>query len=1583
MECPLTSLFEHTSIRALARFLANDRGIGDAAQKASQQQSAGDEKSMRTNAIAIVGMAGRFPGAADVDGFWNNLRDGVESIQRFTREELLASGLDPQLIDSSHYVPARAILDNVDQFDASFFGYTPREAELIDPQQRLFIECAWEALERAACDPQQFAGRIGVYGGCNINTYLQNIRSRPDIMSSAGDLQVLTSSDKDFIATRTSYKLDLRGPAVAVQTACSTSLVAVHQACQSLLNGECDMALAGGASVTLPIKRGYVYTEQGIASPDGHCRAFDKEARGTVGGDGVAVVALKRLDDALRDGDLIHAVIRGTAINNDGGRKVGFTAPSIEGQTNAISAALSKANVDPSTLDYVEAHGTGTELGDPIELAALKRAIPPRSDGSRCLIGSVKSNIGHLDAAAGAAGLIKTVTAIRQGQIPPVLHFTAPNPKLELEGSAFALAERLMDWPKPHDRPRRAGVSSFGMGGTNAHAVLEQAPQRAGSAAPARREQILLICARTPAALDAASARLAEHLRAHPQLPLADVAHTLRVGRRRFEHRRAVVAATSDDAVRALKSSTSEQSWTAKASSAGGVVFLFPGQGTQHVAMGRGLYDSEPVYRAAVDKTASLFSAMGLDVLPVLVPTEERVERLLERTSITQAALFTVEVALARLWMSWGIQPIACIGHSIGEISAAVVCESLTLEDAVKLVAERGRLMEKAPAGAMLAVPLPVDRVTKLLSANLWISAINAPSLCTVSGTVDAIEHLSHSLSQQGVECRRLRTSGAFHSGLMDEVARELEHAVSGISTRAPKIPYISNVTGDWISPQLIESRSYWGQHVRQAVRFAEGISRILSEKSPSILLEIGPGHTLGQLARAQFDPQRRQSVTVVTSMRHPTQTDVEDSAVVAYAIAQMAVRGVEPDWNTLEPSAGRQRVELPTYPFERKRYWIEKMPARASAASQPRASAASLMQKQNDVRQWLHTPQWRIESWRRSTKPGASQLKGQNVLLLSDGSDLFRSLRDELDATGANVTNASVGDRYSPIDAAGQVTLDPSRAEHWRMLASDLKSHGQMPHQIVHVWLAAEDGERPLRERVDRARMLGFDAIRHAAAAMSDGRALRLSVLTRRGCSVSGEQPVRAELGLVAGLCRVLPQEIPGLACQLIDIDPDSDAATHVLSEMATKRPEPLVAYRGGRRAVQEFGPVDPAELIHPLPLHDGGVYWITGGLGNVGLAIARSIATRCKAKLVLSSRSGLPPQEEWDSLLQSRPESDPIHDRLRKLRELEFLGATVQVVKMDLQDPGQLKGAVSHIEATLGPLRGVIHAAGDTAFDIFAPAHELTSAMSQRHFAPKVHGLIALDEALDGRELDIKLMTSSLASVFGGPKMAAYAAANAFMDAFAENRGWTSVNWDGWNFAGDAGNGRLAATAMTADEGAAAFENVLRLGGAAQVAVCTTDFAPRWERWVVNRGQLAAAEEASSAPADSGDTYERPQLENAFIAPRDDVEQAVAHMWSELIGVSNIGAEDDFFQLGGHSLMATQLLSRIRDAFRVEITLQQIFAAPTVSAIAQGIIAREAKPGQAMKIAGLLKKIRNMSPAEREQLLARQRGGTEKGAG
>ncbi|MES1243434.1 MAG: amino acid adenylation domain-containing protein [Acidobacteriota bacterium] len=1349
-ELSMVDLFRHPTVSALARFLSpgNEAILAAPAALPRREAPAGRD-------VAIVGMAGRFPGAGSVGELWRRLRAGDECLSLLSAEELAAAGVDPGRLADPAYVRAAGVIEGAELFDAAFFGFNPREAELMDPQHRVFLECAWQALEDAGYDSERCGGRVGLYAGVGINTYLHHAGVE-QVEALAGRYQAFIANDKDFVPTRVSYKLDLKGPSVNVQTACSTSLVALHLACQALLSGDCDMALAGGVAVRSPQKTGYLYEEGGIASPDGHCRAFDAAARGTVFGNGVGLVVLKPLARALADGDTVRAVIRGTAINNDGAVKVGYTAPSVEGQARVIADALAAARVEPETVTYVEAHGTGTPMGDPIEVAALAEVFGARTERRGfCALGSVKTNLGHLDTAAGVAGLIKTVLALEHRELPPSLHYTAPNPRIDFAGSPFYVNAALAPWES--DGPRRAGVSSCGIGGTNAHVVLEEAPPLE-PAAPSRPWQLLVLSARMPGALDEATRNLADALRTRPDLDLADAAHTLQAGRRAFQHRRALVCRERDEAVAALAALDPERLLSGAAEPGERpVVFLFPGQGSQHAGMARGLYAGEPAFRRELDACAEgLLPHLGLDLRELLFPEpggEEEAGRELERTAIAQPALFAVEHALACVWMEWGIQARAMLGHSVGEYVAACLAGVFTLEEGLALIAARGRLMQSLPGGAMLGVQLPETELASLLRspelASVSIAAVNGPAACVASGDPGAVAALGRRLDARGARHRRLHTSHAFHSAMMDPILDRFAAEVGRVRLQAPRLPYISNLTGTWITAAEATDPSYWVRHLRSAVRFADGVRALLAEPGQA-LLEVGPGNALSTLARPCLPAG--DSRVVAASLPHPREAQ-PDGAVMLRALGRLWMAGVRVDWQGFAAHERRRRVPLPTYPFQRQRFWLE---PKAAAPAKP----VDRLERKADLADWFHAPLWR-QSIPPPRFPEGEGNEG-SWLLLADadgpGARLASLLAERLERLGRRATVAR--------------TAPPGRREDYDALVEG------RPDRIVHLWNVAELDKG--RERAFDSLVFLVQALERADPAASVGLTVVSTGLHRIGGESGDLQPERA---LLLGPVQVIPQEVPRIACRSLDVElpaPGSPEEEDLVDDLLAEASSPggpsdaVVAWRGGRRWVRAFGPARLDRDSGPVPrVRDGGVYLVTGGLGGVGLALARELAVLARVKLALLGRSATEPGEE----------------ARRAIAELEALGAEVMTVAADVVDEVAVAAALAAVEERFGPVCGVIHAAGVPGGGLLQLK---TPEAAEKVLAPKVHGTRVLAASLAGRTLDFFVLCSSINSVIGGFGQVDYCAANAFLDAFAQasfrRRGpyFVSVGWDRWEEVG-----------------------------------------------------------------------------------------------------------------------------------------------------------------------------------------------------
>lgn len=1372
--------------------------------------------------IAIIGMAIRVPDANGPEQFWTNLTTGLESVRSYTDEELLAKGVSPATLADPHYVKSGIPLQDLDQFDPEFFGFSPKEAGILDPQHRHFYEVCWEALERAGHTPEGFDGAIGLFGGCGMGAYFTfNLLTNPELVDNVGLFLLRhTGNDKDFLVTRVSYAFNLKGPSVNVQTACSTSLVAAHMAVQSLLSGECDMALAGGVTIEFPHGVGYHYKEGEVLSPDGHCRTFDHRSKGTVFGSGAGVVVMRRLADALADGDHIHAIIKGSAVNNDGSRKVGYLAPSVDGQAACVAEALAVADIDADTLSYVECHGTATPVGDPIEIAALTQAFRASSERvGYCKVGSVKTNIGHLDTAAGVASLIKASLALEHQQIPPSLNFEAPNPRIGFEGSPFVVANTLADWQRG-STPRRAGVNSLGVGGTNAFVVLQEPPVRPASPVDAA-PQLLLLSARNRKALDENGKRLAAWLRAHPEAALADVAWTLKAGRRGFEQRRVLAAADTAEAIRLLEEGDPKRVFTHSLElERPRLAFMFPGGGAQYVQMGRGLYEREPVFRQVIDQgLAILKNRFGADLAPVLLPQGEPAPDLVERIGRPSAQLpltFLVEMALTRLWEHYGVKPDMVIGHSMGENAAACVAGVFSFEDGLGLLLLRGQLVEQTPPGGMVSVPMAAADLKPLLGDALDLASANSPQLSVFSGPPEALDALSEKLKADGIDSQRVRVNVAGHSRLLDGILPRFRAYLQSIRLHPPKLPIVSNHTGKLLDAAQATDPEYWVQHFRHAILFADGVDTLLANDD-LVFLEVGPGNMLGSFVRQN---PRAPGQRVLSSMRHP-QDATPDDVYFRTVMGRLWALGVD---FAAEKLWGKQRrrLPLPTYAFQHARYWID--PGIGSAQAGKADAARPL--KLPELGDWFRKPRW--------VQQGIVELDEQpHTWLAFVGRDaLSRALVARLREAGHRVVSVLPGDAFAQLDEHSYTLAAEAGGAGYQELVDALAARELAPDRVLHGWLVTLDRAfRPGSTFLHRNQEHGFYSLFHLVRALSKAgladAALHLTVLAN-GAQRVGDEPLPfPDKATALGPCAVIPREFPGLSCAFVDIDlasgasngrkpPPADAeAARVAADIADELFAPagsrVVAWRKGVRWQRHIGPFKAAPTDAAPRLRDGGSYLITGGLGGIGGVLAEWLARHCKAKLALIGRTPLPQRGDWDDWLARHKADDSICRAIVQIRRLEALGATVLPLAADVAVAESMAEAVAQARQAFGPIHGVFHAAGvirDSLIAMKSPRD------IEDVFAAKIYGTLILDELLRETPLDFMVLFSSTSAYIAPAGQVDYVGASAFVNAFAEScRGQrrypvTAIAWGVWKDVGLVGTLGTPKAAAADDAGIAHAE-------------------------------------------------------------------------------------------------------------------------------------------------------------------------------
>jgi acyl transferase domain-containing protein/thioesterase domain-containing protein/acyl carrier protein len=1355
------------------------------------------------NDIAIIGMALRVPGASTPEQFWDNLRRGHESLETYTEEHLRAQGVPPALLADPNYVRAGMPLQDFDQFDPEFFGFSPKEAAILDPQHRQFYEVAWEALERAGCVPENTEGAIGVFAGCGMGAYFsQNILRNADLMRSVGLFLLRhTGNDKDFLSTRVSYAFDLKGPSINVQTACSTSLVATHLAVQSLLSRETDVALAGGVTIEIPHGVGYVYHEGEILSPDGHCRSFDHRSRGTVFGSGVAVVVLKRLDDAQRDGDHVHAVIKGSAVNNDGASKVGYLAPSVEGQAAAITEAIALAGLEAGDIGYVECHGTGTQMGDPIEVAALTQAFRESSSGvADCLIGSVKSNIGHLDTAAGVAGLIKAVLALEHEAVPPSLNFEAPNPAIAFDGSPFRVAAELTPWPRGR-RPRRAAVNSLGVGGTNAFVVVEEAPLRTPGAKSPPRPAVLSLSARSRKALDDYGLRLAAWLRAHPDADLGQVAVSLARGRRAFDQRRVLAVRDAAEAIELLEKPDPRRVFSlAQEVDRPSLVFMFPGGGAQYPGMARTLYEAEPAFRAAMDRGLDLLrTRFGVDLRPVFAMDPVKgpeIEGALSRPSIQLPLVFLIELSLVALWRSYGVKPDALIGHSMGENAAACAAGVFSLEDGLGLVLLRGRLMDDVPDGGMLSVPMAASELRELLGPDLDLAAANGPTLSIASGAREPLDALAVRLAKQGVEARRVRINIAAHSRMLEGILEPFRSYLRGIRLHAPDLPIVSNHTGTWLSAAQATDPEYWVRHLRNTVLFSDGVQLLLQQKD-RVFLEVGPGSILSSFVRQSHEaPVQR----VLGSLRHP-EDPAPDDVYFRTVLGRLAAMGVAVDREQVWPAA-IPRLPLPTYAFQHSRYWVEPT-AQDLVAQDDQALVPERLERLED---WLSGPRW----VQRGIFDEQTERECLTWCVFHDRDPLARVAVDSLRSEGHRVVEVVAGDAFARLDDEHYTLAPEGGAAVYLQLIEALVAADRLPDRVLHTWLLTRrEAFRPGKTFLHRNQEFGFYSLFYLARAFAKRGASKRShwiVAGNGGVSLNGEMARYPDKATVLGACAVIPRELPTITCNYVDLQvviapgvarkgasvaapDDARLGQSLLQELHAPPANGVTAWRDRVRWVRYLAPHRSKSTGKAVPIRERGVYLITGGFGGVAGIIADWLAREHRARLVLMSRTPLPPRAEWAAWIAEHGLHESISTAIRRIRELEDLGAEVLPVAADVSVSEQVEDAIEAVKARFGGLQGVFHAAGVLRDGLIALKSEREI---EEVFSAKLYGSLVLDRACKALPLDFMILFSSVSAYVAPVGQIDYVAANAFLNAFAESchgaRSYpvVAVNWGIWKDVG-----------------------------------------------------------------------------------------------------------------------------------------------------------------------------------------------------
>ncbi|NLW47675.1 MAG: KR domain-containing protein [Firmicutes bacterium] len=1416
--------------------------------------------------IAIIGMSGRFPGANSIEAYWQNLKNGIPAIRFLDDEELLSRGVDRRSLQKPGYVKVCSMLDDIELFDASFFGYTPREAALMDPQHRIFLECAWEALESAGYSPEKTAEIISVFASATTNTYLlYNLLSNPELLNQLDPVQIDVSNGNDYLATRVSYKLNLTGPSCTVQSACSSSLVAVHMACQNLLNQESDIAIAGGISIDVRQQYGYQYSDGSIVSPDGYCRAFDAEANGTVFGSGVGVVVLRRLEDALAKGDTIFAIIKGSAMNNDGADKVGYTAPGVDGQAAVIAEALSVAGCGAETISYVETHGTGTKMGDPVEIRALSKAFKAQTTTEKnyCAIGSVKTQIGHLAGAAGISSLIKTVLALHYRQIPASLNFKAPNPEIDFLSTPFFVNTELKEWEHPL---RRAGVSSFGVGGTNVHLVLEEAPEVKVTDS-VRNCHLLLLSAKTENALTLTREALVESLRQNSGLNPADVTFTLQTGRKDFNYRLFAVFSDLKEAVAILQSGDNSKivsSFTDLENRP--VVFVFPGEDNQEDYIPCGLYEHEPLFKEKYDKCLDILNELlSKTGQPNVRITRQSIYELEGSPILKKIDHFITEYSLAAFLITIGIIPEAMIGEGVGEYTTACVAGVLSVEQVFLL-------------------------------------------------------YLGQDLSAE--------------NNISEQAHFDFQNAIRELQRNAPKIPFISAISGHWISDSEALSADYWLAVRKTTSQFTSGLLKITDDETEKIFLQIGR-------SSLNSDAMTGLKNALIYRTNNDYQGNESDVSSFFHVLGELWLKGVKIDWQGLYINETRRRIPLPTYPFKRERYWIERI-QQGALEEDARPSIEKNIIKENDPDNWFYFP-----GWKSSNLPNKDYVFEQEEkwLVFCDQSPFSSELDRYLKANKQRVILVYAGGSFQTL-AKDCYSIHPGQQRDYQALFTTLKDQDVVPSKILHLWSLNNDpdfGKDSLTDTTtfDAFQEKGFWSVIYTAVALEKPSlpdfSYQMWIITDHLLEVENNDIICPEKATLLSPVRVIPIEYPYIDCYCLDLKQTNisssgvvENVSRIFKEIQTAGSDKIIAFRGKRRWLPNYEQIQLKELHKPLRRE--GVYLVTDDSNGIGLLIAEYLVKTCQAKVILIENKSFPQRGSW-SLWSNKEEI--VGNKIQKIIDLEETGR-LQWDCMDLSEYEPVEQLIKQVIESYGALHGVIHGADDFNHTGFYPIQEIDYGKPADYFNLKINSVYHLKKALAPYQLDFLMLISSLAPLLGGLGQIINAAQCSFLDSFAAREGayWLSVSWDIWQLTGK--NRRLQEgiykDAIEPEEGIRAFQKIITAFTGSRLIVSTTNLQMR----ILQLGNVHLnINETEKKSANV--KHPRPELKTLFIAPGSETEKKLAAIWENCLGIDKIGIDDSFFDLGGDSLISINVMNEISSAFGRKIPAAILYQKATIRDLSQ----------------------------------------------
>ncbi|ADG93863.1 Beta-ketoacyl synthase [Arcobacter nitrofigilis DSM 7299] len=1546
--------------------------------------------------VAIIGMAGKFPGADSIQKLWDNICQSVDVRQEFSDEDLKPFAKDMSQINKSDFVRKGYMIKDVAKFDAKFFNLTPKQAKIMDPQQRLFLETAWQGLENAGYASTDESQHIGVYAGANFNNYIFNVGEHLEMRDIVSYFDAMIANDKDYLTSRVAYHLNLTGPAISIQTSCSSSLAAISIAYQALLDYQCDMAIAGGVGLNIPQERGYRYYKEGGLSKDAACHSFDKDASGVMHGNGLGVVILKRLEDALEDEDNIISVIKGATINNDGSKKVAYFTPSVEGQMDAISETLSVTNIDPQNIHYMEAHGPGTPVGDPIEFKALSQAYDVDSSKhyeKTCALGSIKSHLGHLGAASGVAGLINASLILKNRKIPATMHFKDINPEINIENSPFYINTQLKDMDSTYPESLNAAISSFGIGGTNAHIIIQSAPKiDYKNKSWEDSFYFFPLSAKNEKSLQYQTKQLNEYILENRDLSLADISYTLQQRRQHFNHRRFIVAKNYEDLQNQLilepipKNQTLITNDKNKIRS---IVFMFPGVGDQYINMGRDLYYQQKVFKDTIDECAHLAQEYlnGIDIREVLYPKNEDItqsNKLIHKAEITLTILLSVEYALTKQLEYYGIVPNQMIGHSLGEYCAALVSGVFTLKQALSLVAFRGKLIQSCEPGSMLVVNKDTDKLKEILPQSLSLAVINAEQLNMISGTIIEIEKFEIELKNTNISYTKLPGGRAGHSSTLDPILGEFESFIENMDLQTPSIDFISNVTGDWIKDEEAISAKYWTKHLRQTVEFHKGLS-VLIEQENTAFIEIGAGRGLTTIAKRH--PKAKRSLSAYASMKSSNKK-TDDNNVLYELLGSLWLEQYKIEWEALTPKQHCHLLELPTYAFDRQSYWLE----RTFNEIQPDSTNPK---KREDFNTWFYSP-----SWIKLSENNQNNLdeKKKNYIVFNTHDKVLNKTINYLEENDNNVICINYGELYKKIDNQNYI-INANEMNDYNKLFNDLMEYFDNSFCIIHGWMISEM-DSILENNIDKfytsnSQVLGYYSITSLMRVLTQYNLIsktRLVILSSQLYNIIGEEILSPDKSTLIGPCKVIPYEFPELDFIHMDIDTksllDDKAFDSFIRDITSNKPHDKylsLAYRNGIRWKPYYHPLS-SELIknkseENLNIKNNGIYLITGAFGGIGTVASNWLMEETSnITLILLSRTNLPKKEQWEEYLAKEKDID-ICKRIKHIQSLENKGATVLTYSIDVSDENKMHELQKKIYKEVGQVNGIIHAAGVVGGGLI----ELEESINfHENLNTKVIGTKLLYKLFANNDLDFILLCSSLGSLVGALGQMENTSANSFLDAFSQalskNPSSTKVmaiNWDYWlevgmileladrhkQIAGDE-----ISIGILPKEGKKCFSILLNLLNMPNVVISTADIHQLLKlRSEVTHKTLKMFQDANITKENND---ERNNLSTQYLAPRNSIEKVLVSLWENRLGIK-IGVNDNFFELGGDSMVALPLMADMRDTLHFDLPIQSLFNEQDVASIATFIFENETSPGTTEQIAEVYLQIQNLSNTEVKQAL------------